>query len=52
MEEMGCSTEMGGTAFESFLYQVSKRTTSMPIAARSSRSNCNSDERMYVGMGL
>lgn len=43
IEEIGCKTDMGGTALASFLYQVSNKITSVPPAAKSSRSICNSE---------
>lgn len=46
MEEIGCSTDMGGTALLSFLYHVSISAGSPPVATSSSRSICSSDERM------
>jgi hypothetical protein len=52
MEEIGCSTDTGGTALLSLRYQVSRRTGSVPELARSSLSICSSEDRMYVGIGL
>lgn len=52
IDEIGCNTETGGTALLSFRYQVSISATSLPVAANSSLINCNSDEMMYVGIGL
>ena len=51
MEEIGCNTDTGGTAFVSFLYHVSNKLTSVPTSARLSRSICNSEDTMYVGIG-
>jgi len=49
--EIGCSTEIGGTALLSFRYQVSNRETSVPTLASSSLKSCNSDDKIYVGIG-
>lgn len=52
MDEIGCKTEIGGTALLSFLYQVSIRVGSLPVAANSSLIICSSDDNTYVGIGL
>lgn len=51
IEEIGCKTEMGGTALLSFLYHISNKVTSEPTLINSSLSNSNSDEIIYVGIG-
>lgn len=52
IDDIGCRTDIGGTALLSFLYQVSIRLTSLPVLLSSSRIICNSDDKMYVGIGL
>lgn len=52
IDEIGCKTDIGGTALLSFLYHVSINVGSWPVAASSSLIICSSDDRMYVGMGL
>lgn len=51
IEEIGCRTEIGGTALLSFLYHISNKVTSEPTLTNSSLNNSNSDETMYVGIG-
>jgi len=51
MEEIGCSTETGGTALLSLRYHRSRSPGSVPVFARSSLNICSSDDRIYVGMG-
>lgn len=36
IDEIGCNIEIGGTALLSFLYHMSSKVTSIPMAARSS----------------
>jgi len=51
IEEIGCRTEIGGTALLSFLYHISNKVTSEPTLTNSSLNNSNSDEIIYVGIG-
>jgi len=51
IEEIGCRTEIGGTALLSFLYHMSNKVTSEPTLTNSSLNNSNSDEVIYVGIG-
>lgn len=51
IEEIGCRTDIGGTALLSFLYHVSNNVTSEPTFTNSSLNNSSSDEIMYVGIG-
>lgn len=51
IEEIGCRTEIGGTALLSFRYHVSNKVTSDPTFTNSSLNNSNSDEIIYVGIG-
>lgn len=46
MEEIGCKTDTGGTAFVSFRYHVSSKVTSVPFSAKLSLNICNSDDTM------
>lgn len=51
MDEMGCKTDIGGTALLSFLYHISSELASTFNEICSSRIIINSDVRMYVGIG-
>lgn len=51
IEEIGCRTEIGGTALLSFLYHVSNSVTSEPTLTNSSLNSSNSDDIIYVGIG-
>lgn len=51
IDEIGWRMQTGGTAFESFLYQVSSRMTSWPMVNKTSRNCANSEAKIYVGIG-
>lgn len=46
IDDIGCKTDIGGTALLSFRYHVSISVGSWPVAASSSLINCSSEDRM------